>query len=93
MSQPEYVLLSGYDLPATTNTTDQHLLDNITGKLFFIELYGGNDYMTSVMSKDEYSTYLDYRTNQTGSIAITGSGLVDIGDFYMNSALAYGSGG
>ncbi len=93
MSQPEYVLLSGYDLPPLTNTTDQHFLDNITGKLFFVELYGGNDYLTSIIPKDEYSTYLDYRTNQTGSIAITGTGLVDIGNFYMNSALAYSSGG
>lgn len=92
MSQPEYVLLSGYDLPMSTDTTDQHFLDNITGKLFFVELYGGNDHMTGIIPKDEYSTYLDYRTNQTGSIAITGTGLVDIGDFYMNSALAFGSG-
>ncbi len=93
MSQPEYVLLSGYDLPTITTNTDQHFLDGITGKLFFVELYGGNDYMTSIIPKDEYSTYLDYRSNQSGSIAITGTGLVDIGDFYMNSALAYGSGG
>ncbi len=93
LAQPEFVLLTGYDLPTSTNTTDQHFLDNVTGKLFFVELYGGNDYLTSIIPKDEYSTYLDYRTNQTGSIAITGTGLVDIGDFYMNSALAYGSGG
>lgn len=93
MSQPEYVLLSGYDLPMSTSSTDQHFLDNIPGKIFFVELYGGNDYMTSIIPKDEYSTYLDYRSNQSGSIAITGSGLVDLGDVYMNSALAYGSGG
>ncbi len=48
--------------------------------------------MSGIIPKDEYSTYLDYRSNQTGSIAITGTGLVDIGDFYMNSALAFGSG-
>lgn len=93
LSQPEYVLLTGYDLPAMVDPNEQHFLDNITGKLFFVELYGGNDYLTSIIPKDEYSTYLDYRTNQTGSIAISGSGLVDIGDYYMNSALAYGSGG
>ncbi len=40
LSQPEYVLLSGYDLPTTTSNTDQHFLDGITGKLFFVELYG-----------------------------------------------------
>jgi uncharacterized protein (DUF1501 family) len=93
MSQPEYVLLSWYDLPTTVSTTEQRFLDNVTGKLFFVELYGWNDYLTSIIPKDEYSTYLDYRSNQSGSIAITGTGLVDIGDFYMNSALAFSSWG
>ena len=92
LSQPEYVLLHGYDLPTVIDDTEQHFLDNITGKLFFVELYGGNDYLTSIIPKDEYDTYLEYRTNQSGSIAITGTGLVDIGDFYMNANLAYGSG-
>lgn len=93
LSQPEYVLLHGYDRPTEIDSSEQHFLDNITGKLFFVELYGGNDYLTSIIPKDEYSTYLDYRSNQSGSIAITGTGLVDIGDFYMNSALAYSSTG
>ncbi|MBP9779822.1 DUF1800 family protein, partial [Candidatus Gracilibacteria bacterium] len=93
LSQPEYVLLRGADIPTTIETGEDRLLDSITGNLFFIELYGGNDYLSSIIPKDEYNTYLDYRTNQSGSIAITGNGLVDIGNFYMNSALAYGSGG
>lgn len=71
LSQPEYVLLHGYDLPTVIDDTEQHFLDNITGKLFFVELYGGNDYLTSIIPKDEYDTYLDYRSNQSGSIAIT----------------------
>lgn len=45
-----------------------------------------------MVPKDEYSTYVDYRTNQSGSIALPLSNLVDIGNFYMNSALATGSG-
>ena len=49
--------------------------------------------MTSIIPKDEYSTYLDYRTNSSGSIAIQSNNLVDIGNFYMNNSLAYGSGG
>ena len=40
LSQPEYVLQTGYDLPTSTATTDQHFLDGITGKVFFVELYG-----------------------------------------------------
>lgn len=92
LAQPEYVLMRGYDLPTVTDTEETRFLDSITGKLFIVELYGGNDYLTSIIPKDEYSTYLNYRTNSTGSIAIAGTGLVDIGDFYMNSALAYNSG-
>lgn len=65
LSQPEYVLLTGYDQPTVVDPTEQRFLDNITGKLFFIELYGGNDYLTSIIPKDEYSTYVDYRTNQS----------------------------
>ncbi len=91
LSQPEYVLLHGYDLPTMIDPDESNFLDNVTGKLFFIELYGGNDYMTSIIPKDEYATYTDYRTNQSGSIAISGSLLVDIGDFYMNKNLAFGS--
>jgi uncharacterized protein (DUF1501 family) len=93
LSEPEYVLSRGSDLPPATDTSEQRFLDAITGKIFFIELYGWNDYLSSIIPKDEYSTYLDYRTNQSWSIAITGNWLVDIGNFYMNSALAYGSGG
>ncbi|GAB0174409.1 MAG: hypothetical protein HHAS10_02880 [Candidatus Altimarinota bacterium] len=93
LSQPEYVLLRGYDIPIIENPNETKFLDSIKGKIFFIELYGGNDYMTSIIPKDEYSTYLDYRSNSSGSIAISGTGLVDIGNFYMNSALAYGNSG
>lgn len=92
LSQPEYVLLRGADIPTTIETGEDRLLDTITGNLFFIELYWGNDYLSSIIPKDEYNTYLDYRTNQSGSIAITWNWLVDIWNFYMNSALAYWSG-
>jgi uncharacterized protein YgiM (DUF1202 family) len=92
LAQPEYVLLTGYDIPTSTEIWETTFLDSITGKLFIIELYGGNDSLTSIIPKDEYDIYRDYRTNSSGSIAITGTGLVDIGDFYMNSALAYSTG-
>lgn len=92
LSQPEYVMLHGYDAPVSIDTNQTNLLDSVTGKLLFIELYGWNDYLSSIIPKDEYLTYLDYRTNSTGSIAMSGSELVDIGDNYMNVNLAYGSG-
>lgn len=45
-----------------------------------------------MIPKDEYDTYVNYRTVSSGSIALSGSDLVDIGDNYMNVNLAYGSG-
>lgn len=71
LSQPEYMLLRGSDIPTKTDTNEQHFLDSITGKLIFIELYGGNDYLTSLIPKDEYSTYVDYRSNGSGTIALS----------------------
>ena len=58
ISQPEYVLLSGYDLPTSTGSTDQHFLDNITGKLFFVELYGGKYFLIDYFdNQDTYYTH------------------------------------
>lgn len=73
MVQPEYVLLRGSSLPPSLDPTEQHLLDSVTGKLVFIELYGGNDYLSSIIPKDEYDVYKTLRTNASGTIAITGT--------------------
>jgi uncharacterized protein (DUF1501 family) len=72
---------------------ETRLFDNENSKLFIIELFGGNDYLSSLVPKDEYDTYLEYRTTSSGSIAITGSSMTDIGDYYMNNALAFGNSG
>lgn len=92
LSQPEYVLLRGIDLSTAIDPNSQNFLANQNSKLIFVELYGGDDYLSSVIPKDEYDTYVNYRTGSGGSIALSGSSLVDIGDYYMNSALANGSG-
>lgn len=93
LSQPEYVLLRGYDATTSIDTNTNHLLDSESSKLIFIELYGGNDYLGNVIPKDEYATYVNYRTSSSGSIALSGSDLTDLGgNYYMNTALAYGSG-
>ncbi len=73
LAQPEYTLLHGSTLPTSTDTPDQKLIENAAGKIIFIELYGGNDYLSSIIPKDEYDIYRSYRTNSTGSSAITGS--------------------
>lgn len=43
-----------------------HFLDNVAGKIVFVELYGGNDGLASFVQKDEYDTYVNYRTNSSG---------------------------
>lgn len=93
MCQPEYVLLHGWNAPIIPDNTAGRVLDTTKSKIIFIELNGGNDYLSSIIPKDDYTIYRGWRTNASGTIAITGTGLVDIGDYYMNSALAYGSGG
>lgn len=94
LSQPEYVLLRGYDAATSIDTNTNHQFDSESSKLIFIELYGGNDYLSSIVPKDEYATYLNYRTSSSGSIALSGSDLTDLdSNYYMNTALAYGSGG
>lgn len=93
LSQPEYVILHGWDTPTNTTQAASWILDTVNTKIIFIELNGGNDYLTSIIPKDDYNIYKNWRTNASGTIAITGTGLVDIGDYYMNSALAYESGG
>ncbi len=71
--QPEYTLLRGANLPTTVDTSEQRMIENSTGKIIFIELYGGNDYLSSIIPKDEYDIYKNYRTYGTGSSAITGT--------------------
>ena len=93
LSQPEYVLLHGWDSPTNTLQSSTGILDSVNTKIIFIELYGGNDYLSSIIPKSDYDIYKNWRTNASGTIALTGTGLVDIGDYYMNSALAYESGG
>ncbi len=73
LAQPEYTLLRGASLPTTVDTSEQRMIENSTGKIIFIELYGGNDYLSSIIPKDEYDTYKEYRTYGTGSSAITGT--------------------
>jgi hypothetical protein len=42
-----------------------------------------------IIQKDQYPTYQALRTNSSGTIAIAPQNLTDLGDFYMNNALAY----
>lgn len=45
------------------------------------------------MPKSEYSDYITKRTTASGgSIVIDSSHITDLGDFYLNNAIAYGSG-
>lgn len=58
-----------------------------------MELGGGYDWLHGIVPKSEYSDYVSLRTITGGTIAIDLPRMTDLGDFYMNNALAYGSGG
>ncbi len=92
LAQPEFVLQTGVDKPIVNENLAQSALANATGKLLFVELGGGYDWLHGVIPKAEYQDYINKRTNTGGTIVIDQSHVTDIGDFYMNSAIATGSG-
>lgn len=94
LAQPEYVIQTGYDLPAASSGGNYSPISGATGKLIVVELGGGYDWLHGVIPKNEYSDYLAKRTLASGSgIALDTGRLTDLGDYYLNNAIAYGSGG
>jgi uncharacterized protein (DUF1501 family) len=93
LAQPEFVLQTGYDRPPITENLAQGVLSNANGKIVFVELGGGYDWLHGIVPKAEYADYVNLRTVTGGTIGIDLSRMTDLGDFYMNSSLAYGSGG
>jgi len=89
-ASPELILQTGYDIaPATENTTPS-VISSTNNKIVFIELSGGYDWLHGIIQKDQYTTYQSIRTDGSGgTIAIAPQNLTDLGDFYMNNALAY----
>ena len=59
-----------------------------------MELPGGYDWLNGIIKKTDYAHYAEIRTDETSGNSITQSltGLVDIGDYYMNRYLAYSGG-
>ncbi len=94
LAQPEYILQTGIDRPIVTENTAQSVLANATGKLLFVELGGGYDWLHGVVPKNEFQTYTNKRTNTSGTIGISQTQMTDLDDtYYINRALAFGSGG
>lgn len=89
LSSPEFILQTGYDRIPVTESTGQTPIDTTSNKLVFIELSGGYDWLHGIIQKDQYATYQSFRTNSSGTIAIASQNLTDLGDFYMNNALAF----
>lgn len=90
LSQPEYILKSGYDNPTIPSATMPSRLDSASGKLIIIELPGGYDWLHGIIKKADYPYYNQLRTDLTGTtIAHTESSLIDIGNYYMSPFLAY----
>ncbi len=95
LAQPEFVLQTGYDVPASApGSGNSSPVSNASGKLLIVELGGGYDWLHGIIPKDEYAEYVSKRTLASGSgIALDTGRLTDLGDFYMNNAIAYASGG
>ncbi|MDQ1343806.1 MAG: hypothetical protein QG650_526 [Patescibacteria group bacterium] len=95
LSQPEFVLQTGFDAaPAASGGGGSSPVSAASGKLLIVELGGGYDWLHGVVPKDEYAGYVSKRTLASGSgIALDTGRLTDLGDLYLNNAIAYGSGG
>ena len=92
VSQPEYVLKSGVDMPEIPQSSEKSSLQTSSGKLIIIELPGGYDWLHGVVRKTDYPYYQHIRSTDSGSIAIARENLVDIGEYYLNPYLAYSGG-
>lgn len=94
LSQPEYVLQTGYDVAPETSMGGISPISSAGGKLLIVELGGGYDWLHGVIPKNEYAEYASKRTLATGSgIALDAGRLTDLGEYYLNNSIAYGSGG
>lgn len=89
LASPEFILQTGYDALPITESTTPSPISSTNNKIVFIELGGGYDWLHGIIQKDQYATYQSLRTNASGTIAIAPDKLTDLGDFYMNNALAY----
>lgn len=89
LASPEFILQTGHDVSPVTENPAPSPISSTSNKIVFIELPGGYDWLHGVIQKDQYSTYQSLRTNGSGTIAIAPQNLTDLGDFYMNNALAF----
>ncbi len=92
VTQPEYILKSGVDIPEIPKSSEPTSIESATGKLIIIELPGGYDWLHGLVKKSDYPYYSYIRTVASGSIASSPENLVDIGDYYLNPYLAYSGG-
>lgn len=95
LMQPEYVLQTGFDAATDAPSGASSPLTGANGKLVFVELSGGYDWLHGVVPKSEYADYVAKRTVGTGTIAIDLPRMTDLADsgYYLNNSIAYGSGG
>ncbi|NDK07809.1 DUF1800 family protein [Candidatus Gracilibacteria bacterium] len=83
LTQPEYIMLSGYDQAETIENSGSNPINDASKKLIMIELYGGYDWMNGVIPKSDFAYYQNIR----GGLAIDPSNLVDLGSVYLNKNL------
>lgn len=65
VSQPEYVLKSGVDMPEIPQSSEKSSLQTSSGKLIIIELPGGYDWLHGVIRKTDYPYYQYIRSTES----------------------------
>lgn len=84
--QPEFVIQSGSDAisESESSSSNESFLNN-DSKLIIIKSWGWFDFLSWVIPKDEYSTYLEYRWTW----ALVWDELIDLDEnYYLNASLA-----
>ncbi len=90
LSQPEYLLVSGYDTPSIAEgATAPSVVDSARGKLVIVQLFGGYDWLHGMIPKSDYDAFVDLRTTESnGTIATDRANLIEIGDYYMSDVFS-----
>lgn len=85
LTQPEYILLSGQDIPSSTNQGNGSNFVGKNQKLVLVELFGGYDWLHGVVQKSEYDLYAADRWVLT----VPRQNMIDLGEYYMNPAFSW----
>lgn len=81
--QPEFMMISWYDLPTSLENSWTTQINDETKKLIMIELYGWYDWINWIIPK----TWFDYYNQIRWGLAINEENLIDLWEVYLNKNL------